>query len=160
VLVHALVAAVGTGPEPTILAVLDSLDEELAHLVGRRLWVSVLGLDDIAQLLLVPVCHVVLLSLLILLLLLQLSRVGVQTLLLSLDALRQVVTELALSALVTSTLFEELTEHRLGVDTEGNLLDLNGLEEFGGLSLCGFGGELFLFAGNLLGFLSLFVRVE
>ena len=77
-LVHALVAAIGTSPEPTILAILDSLDEELAHLVGCRLGVTMLGHDDITQLLLIPISHIILLPLLILLLLFQFSRIGIQ----------------------------------------------------------------------------------
>lgn len=77
-LVHALVTAIRTSPEPTILSILDSLDEELAHLVGCRLGVTVLGHDDIAQLFLVPISHIILLPLLILLLLLQLPRIGIQ----------------------------------------------------------------------------------
>lgn len=152
-LVHALVAAIGTSPEPTILAILDSLDEELAHLVGCRLGVTVLGLDDVTQLLLVPIGHIILLPLLILLLLLQLPRIGVQTLLFTLDTLTQVVRKLALPALLTSTLFEKLTQHRLGIDTERHFLDLDGLEEFGGFAFGGFGGQLFLFALQLFGFL-------
>jgi hypothetical protein len=153
VLVHALVAAIGTSPEPTILAILDSFNKELAHLVGSRLGVTMLRLDNITQLLLIPISHIILFLFLICLLLLQLSRIGVQTLLLTLDTLTQVVRKLALPSLLTSALFEKLTQHGLGVYSKGHLLDLNGLEEFGGFAFGGFGGQLFLFADQLFGFL-------
>ena len=45
-LVLALVAAVRTHPEPAVLAVLDGLDEELAHLVRPGLLVALLGEED------------------------------------------------------------------------------------------------------------------
>lgn len=156
-LVHALVAAIRTSPEPTVLAILNSLDKVLAHLIGRRLGVAVLGHDNTAQLLLVPINHIILLPVFILLLLLQLSRISVQTLLLSLDTLTQVMRELALPPLLTSTLFEKLTQHSLGINTKRHFLDLDGLEEFGGFAFCGFGGGLFLFACSLFGGFSLLV---
>lgn len=150
-LVHALVAAIRTSPEPTVLAILNSLDKVLAHLIGRRLGVAVLGKNNTAQLLLIPINHIILLSFLFLLLLLQLSRISVQTLLLSLDTLTQVMRKLALPPLLTSALFEKLTQHSFRVHTKGHFLDLDGLEEFGGFLLCGFGGGLFLFACSLFG---------
>lgn len=61
--------------------------------------------------------------------------------------------ELALPALFTSALFEKLTQHCFGIDTERHFLDLDGLEEFGGFAFGGFGGQLFLFALQLFGFL-------
>lgn len=77
-LVHALVASIRTCPEPTVLLVLDRLDEELAHLVGCCLGVAVLAEHNIPQLLFVPVVHVVLLLALLFLFLLLVSAVGVQ----------------------------------------------------------------------------------
>jgi hypothetical protein len=151
VLVHALVAAIGTSPEPTILAILDSLDEELAHLVGSRLGISMLGLDNITQLLLIPISHIILFLCLIRLFLFQLSRIGIQTLLFTFDTHTRIMRKLALPSLFTSALFEELTQYSLGIHTKGHFLDLNGFEEFGSFAFCGFGGQLFLVADGLFG---------
>ena len=42
VLVHALVAAVRTMPKPTVLPILDGVDEEFANLISRRLRIPIL----------------------------------------------------------------------------------------------------------------------
>lgn len=139
-LVHALIAAVRTHPKPSILLVFHSLDEVLAHFVGCRLWVSVLAQHNVSQLLLVPIVHLVLL----LLLFFKFSIVRVETSLLRLPLHSRVVREFAFAALVAMPFLEELAEHGLGVDTEGNLLHLNGLEEIGDLLLGFFGGGLLL----------------
>lgn len=154
--VHALVTSIRTGPEPTVLALLDSLDEELANLVGGGLGVAVLAHDDVSQLGLVPISHVVLLLLITLVVVV--AGVGVQALLLALHADGRVVGELAFFALVAGALFEELTQDRLGVDAKGHLLDLDRLEEFGSLALGGLGGLLLLLAEGLFGVLFLLLR--
>ena len=46
-LVHALVAAVGTGPEPAVFTVFDGVDKELADFVGGGLGVTVLAHNDL-----------------------------------------------------------------------------------------------------------------
>lgn len=56
-LIHALVTAVWTLPEPTIFAILDRIDEVLADFIGRCLWIAVLRFDDISQFLFIPVVH-------------------------------------------------------------------------------------------------------
>lgn len=124
-LVHALIAAIRTRPKPTVFAVLDRLDEVLAHLVRRRFRVAVLGHDHLAQLLLVPVLHPIFL----LPLLVRFPRVLIQILLLSLPLHRQVVRELALLSLLAIPLFVELADDRFGVDAEGHLLHLDGFEK-------------------------------
>ena len=43
VLIHALIAAIRTSPEPTVFAIFDCLDEVLAHFVGRGFGISVLA---------------------------------------------------------------------------------------------------------------------
>lgn len=48
-LVHALVAAVRAHPKPAVLAILYSIDEELADFVGCGFRVSVLAEDDLPQ---------------------------------------------------------------------------------------------------------------
>lgn len=150
-LVHALVAPVGTDPEPAILAVFDGLDEELADLVRRGLLVALLRENDRPQLLLVPVCR----GLHLLLLVLIRPGIGVQTPLLDLALVLEVVRELALLALLTVSLFEEDADNSLGIDTEGDLLDLGGLVEQGLLLplgiLCGL---LLLLPLSLLGLLT------
>lgn len=128
-LVHALVASIRTCPEPSVLLVLDGLDEELAHLVRCGLGVAVLAEHDIAQLLLVPIVYVVLLLALLFLFLLLVSAVGVQTPLLRLALHIEVVRKLAALALFAVALLEELAEHRLGVDTKWHLLHLDRLEQ-------------------------------
>lgn len=42
-LVHALVATIGTGPEPAIFAVFNGIDEILAHLIRGGFWVPMLA---------------------------------------------------------------------------------------------------------------------
>ena len=48
-LVHAFVAAVGTGPEPAVFAVFHRVDEELAYFVRCRFRVAVFAHDDLAE---------------------------------------------------------------------------------------------------------------
>lgn len=151
-LVHALVPAVRTGPEPAVLAHLDGLDEVLADLVRGGLGVAMLAQDNAAELLLVPVGHVVPFPPLLFLLLLLLPGVGVQVALLPLALHGQVVAELAFLALLARALLVELAQHGLGVHTEGDFLYLDGLEEGGGFSLGGFRGGFLFLAGGLFGF--------
>ena len=47
-LVHAFVAAVGTGPEPAVFALFDSGDEKFADFVGGGFGVAVFGHDDLS----------------------------------------------------------------------------------------------------------------
>lgn len=157
-LVHALVASIRTCPEPAILLVLDGLDEVLAHLVCCGLGVAVFAEHDIAQLLLVPVVHVVLLLALLLLLLLLVSAVGVQAPLLRLALHIQVVGELAAFALLAVALLEELTKDCLGIDAEWHLLHLDRLEKLSHLLLSLLRCLLLLLFLRLLGSLALLVR--
>lgn len=161
-LILAGVTSIGTDPEPTVLLVLDRLNEELADLIGRRLRVSVLAEDDIAQLLFIPVVHRILL-LILLLRGLHVSRIGVQVLLSSLALHIRIVAELALLSLLTIALLEEDTQDGLGIHTEGNLLHLHRLEQLSCLLLRLFGGLLFSLATGLLGLFPLriggFVRL-
>lgn len=151
-LVHALIAAVWTDPEPTVFAILDGGHKVFADLVGRRLLVALLGQDDGPQLLLVPVGR----RLGLFLLLLLLSLVRVQVLLLRLALYRQVVRELALSALFAVALLEEDAHHRLGVDAKGHLLHLRGLvEQHLRLALGVLGRLLVALALGLFGLLAL-----
>lgn len=156
-LVHALVAAIRTGPEPAVLLVLDGLDEVLADLLGRRARVSMLAHNDIAQLLLVPVVYRV--SLLSLLLgRLDVSRVGVKIDLGRLALHVGVMAEFALAALLTVALLEEDTKHGLGVHAEGHLLDMHGLEQLRRILLGLLSGLLLSGQPSSLSFLSLLVR--
>lgn len=59
-LVHAFVAAVRTGPEPAVFAILDCFDEEFAHFVRCCFRVAVFAQNHLPQLLLVPVLHAIL----------------------------------------------------------------------------------------------------
>ena len=156
-LVEALVSTVRACPEPSVFLVLDGLNEVLAHFVRSGLRITVLAQDDLSQLVLIPLVHVVLLPALFFFLLLLVSVVGVQTPLLGLAFNRQVMAELALLALVAVALFEKLAKNSLGVGSEWDLLDLNGLEELGGFFArclcCG----LFLLALRLLRRLALFI---
>lgn len=157
-LVHALVASIGAGPEPTILLVLDRFDEIFADLVCRGPGVSVLAHNDLAQFLLVPILHVVLL-LGFFLRRLDISRIGVQVSLGGLALEAQVVTEFTLAALLTVALLVENANNRLRIDTERNLLDLYRLEQIGSL-LSGLLGSLLLgLTAKLLGLLLLFIGV-
>lgn len=137
-LVHALITSVRASPEPAILLVLHRLDKVLADLVGGRTRVTVLAQHDTAQLLLVPLVH----SIRLLLLLLVLTRIGVEILLgrFALDV--HVVTELALPTLVAAALLVEDTQNGLGVDTERHLLHLDRLEQLGSFTLGQLGGSL------------------
>lgn len=150
-LIHALITSIRASPEPAILLVLDCLDKVLADLVGSRPRVTVLAHHDTAQLLLVPLIH----GIGLLLILLVLTRIGVKILLgrLALDI--HVVAELALLALLTTTLLVEDTKNGLGIHTEGHLLHLDRLEQLGGFTLGPLGGGLFGLALCLLGFLLL-----
>lgn len=151
--VFAVIAAVWTHPEPTVFAVLDSLDEEFAHLVGGGLLITLLGQNDTSELLLVPVIR----SLLLLLFLLFCSTIRVQIDLLGLALDREIMGELALLALLTVTLFVEDTDNGLGVDAEGNFLDLRGPgQQFGVLPFGILGGLLLTGLGFLLGLFALF----
>lgn len=47
VFVHAFIAAVGTGPEPTVFPVFDGVDEVFADFVGGGFWVAVLAHNDL-----------------------------------------------------------------------------------------------------------------
>ena len=153
-LVHALVTSIGTSPEPSILLVLHSIDEIFANLLGGRSGVSVLAENHLAKFLFIPIIHGILLLRLLLRLLI-IPGIGVKILLGSLALGVQVVAELALATLFAVSLFVENTDDGLRVDTERNLLDLDGLEEFHGLLLGIFCGLLVGFTASLLGFFSL-----
>jgi hypothetical protein len=147
-LILALITPVRTDPEPTILAILNSLNEELAHLVRRRLLVALLTHHDRLELLLVPIRA----RLLLLVLLLLGPRIRIQIPLLRFPLHRQVVRELALLPLLAVPLLEEYAHHRLGVHAKGDLLDLRGFGDQGfQLPLGGLGGLLLALAGSLLG---------
>lgn len=157
-LVHALVTSIRTSPEPTVLLVLDSLDEVLADLIRSRARVTVLAEDDLAQLLLIPVVNRILL-LRLFLGRLHVSGIGVEILLGRLALNTRVVTELALATLLTVTLLVENAKHSLRIHTEGNLLNLHGLEQLQGLLLGLLGGLLLGLSAGLLGFLLLCIGV-
>lgn len=157
-LVHALVTSIRTSPEPTVLLVLDSLDEVLADLIRSRARVTVLAEDDLAQLLLIPVVNRILL-LRLFLGRLHVSGIGVEILLGRLALNTRVVTELALATLLTVTLLVENAKHSLWIHTEGNLLNLHGLEQLQGLLLGLLGGLLLGLSAGLLGFLLLCIGV-
>lgn len=157
-LIEALVSTVWTCPEPTVLLVFDGLDKVLAHFVCCGFGVSMLAQDDLSQLGLVPVIHVVLLLALLVFCLFLVSAVGIQTLLLGLALDSQVVTELALLALFAVALFEELTQHCLGIGSEWDLLNLYWLEELSGFFARRLGRRLFLLALCLLRCLALLIR--
>jgi len=61
--VFATISTIGTSPEPSIFAVLDGLNEELADFVGGGLGVAVLGKNNFVEFLLVPVIHCIVLLL-------------------------------------------------------------------------------------------------
>lgn len=122
-LVHALVAAIGANPEPAVLAILNGLDKELAHLVGGCPLVTLLGQDNRSKLLFIPVCR----SLGLLIFLFFFSGVAVQVLLLRLALDSKVVCKLALPSLLTVAFLVKDTYNRLGVDAKGHLLNLSGL---------------------------------
>jgi hypothetical protein len=150
--VHAFIASIGTSPEPTVLLVLDGLDEVLADLLGSCLQVPMLAKDDVAQLLLVPAVHGILL-LILLLGFLGIAGVGVEILLGGLALETHVMAELALPALLAVALLVVDTDDGLGIHAKGDLLHLHGLEQLGRL----LGGILcrLLFCGatGLLGLL-------
>ena len=54
-LIHALISSVRADPEPTVLALLNRFDKELAHLVCGGALVALLRQDDGTQLFFVPV---------------------------------------------------------------------------------------------------------
>jgi len=159
VFIHALVAPVWARPKPSILRVLNCLDEVLAHLVRRRSLVSLLTQNNLVQLLFVPISHIILLLSFLFRLLINISAIRIQTPLLRLPLHRKVVRELTLASLFAVALLEELAEHRLGVDTEWHLLHLYGLEEVGDFAFGVLGGLLFPFSLQFLGFFALLVRV-
>ena len=156
--IEALVSTIWTRPEPTVLLVFDSLDKVLAHLVCCGFGVSMLAQDDLSQLGLIPVVHVVLLLALVILCLLLISAIRVQTLLLSLAFNSQVVTKFALLALFAVALLEELTQHCLGIGSKWDLLNLYWLEELSGFFARRLGRGLFLLALRLLRRLALLIR--
>lgn len=82
----------------------------------------------------------------------RISRIRVQISLrgFSLDA--QIVAKFALLALVAVSLFIELTHHSLGVHAKGNLLYLDGFEEFRSISFGLFFGRFFGRSTGLFGF--------
>ena len=47
--IHALVAAIGTGPEPAILSVFHGINEVFADFVGGGFRVTVFREDDLAE---------------------------------------------------------------------------------------------------------------
>lgn len=148
-LVHALITSIRTSPEPAILLVLHSLDKELADLLGGRSGVAVLAEHNAAQLLLVPVFHLVgLLRLLRCLLII--TRIGIQILLGGLALDIHVMTELALAALFAATLLVEETQHGLRIDTEGHFLYLYRLVQVCSLPLGVLGGLLLCLTLELL----------
>ena len=155
-LILAGVTSIGTDPEPTVLLVLDRLDEELADLISSRLRVSVLAEDDVAQFLFIPVVHRILL-LVLFFRGLHVSGIGVQILLSSLALHIRIVTELALLSLFTIALLEEDTQNGLGVHTKGNLLHLHRLEQLGRLLLRLIGGLLLSLTTGLLGLFPLHI---
>lgn len=48
-LVHALVATVGTGPEPAVFTLFDGGDEVFTDFVGSGFGIAVFGHDDLSQ---------------------------------------------------------------------------------------------------------------
>lgn len=157
-LVHALVTTIGASPEPSILLVLDSFDEILADLLGRRSGVAVLAKNNAAEFLFIPFIHSILL-LFLFFILLDISGIGVEILLGSLALQVQIVTEFALAALFAVALLVENTDDRLRVDAKRNLLHLYGLEEVCGLPFGVFCGLLLCFTTTLLCFLAPVVGV-
>lgn len=126
-LVHALVTSIRASPEPSILLVLYSLDKVFANLVGGCTRIAVFAEDNAAQLLLVPILHLVGLFRAVCFLL-RITGVGVQVLLGGLALNVGVVTKLALAALFATAFLEKETQYSLWVDTKGYLLSLDGLE--------------------------------
>jgi hypothetical protein len=130
VLIHALITAIRTRPEPSVSSVLDRFDEKFAHFVGRRLGIAVFAEHHISQLLLVPLLHAILLlnriflGFFLLFLLFLISSICVQTSLVDFTLDSQVVRELALPAFVAVTLLVKLAEDSLWIDTERHLLYL------------------------------------
>lgn len=152
-LILALITSIRTDPEPAVLSVLNGLDKELAHLIRRRLLVTLLAQYHSRQLLGVPVRA----RLGLLLLLLLLPVIGIQVPLLRLALNGQIVAKLALLSLFAVALLEEDAHDRLGVHAKGHLLDLRWLRYEGlHLALGCLGGELVALALGLLGRLLLF----
>lgn len=67
------------------------------------------------------------------------------------------MTEFAFLALFAVAFFEELAEDGLGVDAEGDFLDLDRFEEFGSFALGLFGGGFLALSLFLFGCLLLFL---
>ena len=130
--IHALITTIGTSPEPAIFLILDRLNKVLADLVGRGTGIPLFAQHDLAQFLFIPVVHSILL-LRLFLSSLNITRISVQILFSGLPLDIQVMTELALLALLAIALFMEHTEHGLRIHTERNLLRLQWLKQ-----LCGF----------------------
>ena len=153
-LVHALVTSIGTSPEPTVLLVLNRLNEVLADLVRSRSRVAVLAENDLAKLLLIPVIDSILL-LSLFLRRLHVSRVGVQISLGRLALHASIVTELALAALFAVALLVENAKNSLRINTKRHLLNLNRLEQLQSLLLSLLRSLLLSLTTSLLGFLLL-----
>lgn len=152
-LVHAFVATVGAYPEPTVFAVLDSCDEELADFVCCCSLVALFGQDDGSELFFVPIRG----SFSLLLLLLFLASVCVEVLLLCLALNGQVVCKLAFATLLTVSLLEEDAYNRFRVNTKGNLLNLHrAVQKFCHFTLRRFSGSLLLLPCQLICLLALF----
>ena len=143
--IHALLTTVWALPKPTVLSVLDSLEEELANLVGSGLGVTVLAQDDFIELLLVPLVHGIVLLLVVLV-----SDVSVEVLLLRFATGVERVAKLALGSLVTSTCLPEGTGDTLGIDTKRHLGLYDGEQWVIGNHLGGFGSSLLLLGLALL----------
>ena len=121
--VHAFVAPVRTRPKPPVLALFYCVDKIFAHFIGGRLWVSMLAHYYLTQfgcsrisavdvirnfldmLTFIPICHVILLLLLLLASIF--PRILVEISLLCFAFYSQIMTEFALFALLTVALLEE-----------------------------------------------------
>lgn len=119
-LIHALISSVGADPEPSVLAIFNSLDEVLAYLVGSSALITLLGQHDGPQLLLVPVGR----GLKLLLFVLFFAGILVDILLLRLAVHVKIMRELALVALLAVALSMENANDCLGVHAKRHLLDL------------------------------------
>ena len=153
VLVHALVAAIRAGPEPTVLAVFDGGDEVFADLFGGGFGVAVFREDDLVEFgfflgvssllnliftyfvgvwggkhTFIPVSHIILFPVPLFLLFVLLPCVLIQILLLRFPLYAQIVTKFALLPFFAVPLLVEYAHHRLRVHTKRYLLHLHRLE--------------------------------
>lgn len=152
VFVHALVATIRTGPEPSVFLILDGLDEVLAHLLCRRTWISVLAEYHTSQLFLVPLIHSIRF-----LVLFYISRICIKIFLGRLPLHSRVMAELALFTLFTEALFEKGTKHGLRIDTKGHLLRLQRLKQLGGLTASLFSSGFVFFLLCFCGFFAFLI---